>query len=81
MIFFVELTLWRKKTAFNTMIACFVLNIVIVIALRQLMARWNKKRNQEAGIGLNDINPEANRDTTLDFDETDWGNKDIRYSL
>ncbi|OQV01244.1 hypothetical protein CLAIMM_06635 isoform 1 [Cladophialophora immunda] len=71
------------KTAFNVMIACFVLNIAIVLAMRQLMAWWNRKRDQEMGQEGIVMRGEAAADALeqLELDETDWQNKQIRYSL
>ncbi|KAJ6085393.1 major facilitator superfamily domain-containing protein [Penicillium canescens] len=70
------------QTAFNIMIACFVLNVMIIIIMRQLMARWNKKRDQESGTEASSSG-QAVEDSAvqLDLDETDWENKSIRYSL
>ncbi|KAL6249305.1 hypothetical protein RBB50_003158 [Rhinocladiella similis] len=70
------------KTAFNVMIACFVLNIAIILTMRQLMAWWNRKRDQERGHD-NVMTGEAaeNAFEQLELDETDWQNKNIRYSL
>lgn len=62
------------------MIACFVLNIVIIITMRQIMAWWNKKRDQELGP-TNVLNAESAEDVLVELDETDWENKAIRYSL
>lgn len=64
------------------MIACFVLNIVIVLTMRQIMAWWNKKRDQELGRD-NIMMGEHAEDAfeQLELDETDWQNKNIRYSL
>ncbi len=64
------------------MIACFVLNIAIVLTMRQLMAWWNRKREQEMGHD-NIMMGEAaeNAFEQLELDETDWQNKNIRYSL
>lgn len=62
------------------MIACFVLNIVIIITMRQIMAWWNKKRDQELGF-TNVLNAESAEDILVELDETDWENKAIRYSL
>lgn len=62
------------------MIACFVLNIVIIITMRQIMAWWNKKRDQELGF-TNVLNAESAEDVLVELDETDWENKAIRYSL
>lgn len=69
-----------RKTAYNTMIACFVLNIAIVLALRQIMAHANKKRDAEHGAA-NVLSAEVAEDALAQLDETDWQNKDIRYSL
>ena len=70
------------QTAFNIMLACFVLNIVIIIIMRQLMARWNTKRDQRYGVetvtGGQAVEDNA---TQINLDETDWENKSIRYSL
>lgn len=69
------------QTAFNTMIACFVLNMAIVLTMRELMAYWNRKRDRE--MGLENITT-ADGDAALEqveLDETDWRNKHIRYSL
>lgn len=70
------------QTAFNIMIACFVLNVAIVLTMRQLMAWWNQKRDQEMGDD-NIMMGEAaeNAYEMLELDETDWENKNIRYSL
>lgn len=64
------------------MIACFVLNVAIVLTMRQLMAWWNQKRDQEMGDD-NIMMGEAaeNAYEMLELDETDWENKNIRYSL
>lgn len=64
------------------MIACFVLNVTIVMIMRQLMARWNKKRNREQGAEISS-DGQAVEDSAaqLHLDETDWQNKSIRYSL
>lgn len=64
------------------MIACFVLNIAIILTMRQLMAWWNGKRDQERGQD-NIVMGEAaeNAFEQLELDETDWQNKNIRYSL
>ncbi|KAG4274469.1 hypothetical protein FPRO04_09427 [Fusarium proliferatum] len=69
------------KTAFNIMVACFVLNIAIIISMRQIMAKWNNQRNQEYGPKpvSNGLILEHGRQ--VDLDETDWENKDIRYCL
>ncbi|KAL1871015.1 hypothetical protein Plec18167_007323 [Paecilomyces lecythidis] len=70
------------KTAFNIMIACFVLNIAIIMIIRQLMAWWNTKRDRELGTS-NIVIGEGGEDAPaqLELDETDWQNKSIRYSL
>ena len=62
------------------MIACFVLNIAIVLALRQVMAFANKKRDAEYGT-VDVLGGEGAEDTLAQLDETDWQNKSIRYSL
>ncbi|KAK5027863.1 hypothetical protein LTS07_006738 [Exophiala sideris] len=70
------------KTAFDVMIACFVLNIVIILTMRQIMAAWNKKRSQ--GMGQENIlmgDEAEDALAQLELDETDWQNKNIRYSL
>ncbi|KAF5703588.1 DAL5-Allantoate ureidosuccinate permease [Fusarium globosum] len=69
------------KTAFNIMVACFVLNITIIISMRQIMAKWNNQRDQEYGPKpvSNGLILEHGRQ--VDLDETDWENKDIRYCL
>ncbi|KAL2417683.1 putative transporter [Exophiala dermatitidis] len=67
-------------TAYDIMIACFVLNIAIVLAIRQIMAWWNKKRDREMG-SANILNAESAEDVLVALDETDWENKAIRYSL
>lgn len=76
------LSTYISQTAFNIMIACFVLNGVIISIMRQLMARWNSKRDQEFGAeassGGQVVEDSANQ---LSLDETDWENKSIRYSL
>jgi MFS transporter, ACS family, allantoate permease len=66
------------------MIACFVLNVTIIIVMRQLMARWNKKRDQEFGAETSTRRQALEGNATqlnLNLDETDWENKSIRYSL
>ncbi|KAJ5261609.1 major facilitator superfamily domain-containing protein [Penicillium chrysogenum] len=70
------------QTAFNIMIACFVLNITIILVMRQLMAKWNKKRDQEHGAEVSS-DGQAVEDGAAqpELDETDWENKSIRYSL
>ena len=62
------------------MIACFVLNITIVLALRQIMAFANKKRDAEYGAA-DVVTGEDGEDALAQLDETDWQNKSIRYSL
>jgi ACS family allantoate permease-like MFS transporter len=64
------------------MIACFVLNITIILVMRQLMAKWNKKRDQEHGAEVSS-DGQAVEDGAAqpELDETDWENKSIRYSL
>lgn len=62
------------------MIACFVLNIAIIIALRQIMAYANKRRNAEYGAA-DILTAEGAEDALAQLDETDWQNKTIRYSL
>ncbi|KAJ4144316.1 hypothetical protein LMH87_003206 [Akanthomyces muscarius] len=70
------------KTAFNIMIACFVLNITIVLAMRQLMAFWNKKRDREFGTEAHSAGLAVEEVVSQGVaDETDWKNKHIRYSL
>lgn len=64
------------------MIACFVLNFTIIMIMRQLMAKWNKKRDQEHGVeASSDEQAVEDSAAQLDLDETDWENKNIRYSL
>ncbi|KEF53541.1 uncharacterized protein A1O9_10516 [Exophiala aquamarina CBS 119918] len=67
-------------TAYNIMITCFVLNIAIVLTMRQIMALWNKKRDQELD-SADVLNAESAEDVLVELDETDWENKTIRYSL
>lgn len=64
------------------MIACFVLNVAIIMIMRQLMARWNKRRDQRFGAEAS-LSGQAIEDSAapIDLDETDWENKSIRYSL
>ncbi|CAI7631087.1 unnamed protein product [Penicillium pancosmium] len=70
------------QTAFNIMIACFVLNFTIIMIMRQLMAKWNKKRDQEHGVETSSDEQAIEASAAqLDLDETDWENKYIRYSL
>ena len=62
------------------MIACFVLNIAIILSLRQIMAFTNRKRDRE--FGASDVlTGEEGEDALAQLDETDWQNKSIRYSL
>ncbi|KAJ9482476.1 hypothetical protein VN97_g10948 [Penicillium thymicola] len=70
------------QTAFNIMIACFVLNVAIIMIMRQLMARWNKRRDQRLGAEAS-LSGQAIEDNAaqIDLDETDWENKSIRYFL
>ncbi|KAF4772040.1 hypothetical protein HAV15_011099 [Penicillium sp. str.  len=70
------------QTAFNIMIACFVLNVAIIMIMRQLMARWNKRRDQRFGAEAS-LSGQAIEDNAaqIDLDETDWENKSIRYFL
>ncbi len=64
------------------MIACFVLNITIVLAMRQLMAFWNKKRDREFGTEAHSAGLAVEEVVSQGVaDETDWKNKHIRYSL
>ncbi|CCT65215.1 related to DAL5-Allantoate and ureidosuccinate permease [Fusarium fujikuroi IMI 58289] len=67
------------KTAFNIMVACFVLNIAIIISMRQIMAKWNNQRNQEYGPKPVSDGLILEHGRQVDLDETDWENKDIRY--
>ncbi|KAF5573951.1 DAL5-Allantoate ureidosuccinate permease [Fusarium pseudoanthophilum] len=69
------------KTAFNIMVACYVLNIVIVASMRQIMARWNKQRNQQHGAEAVSNGHILEHAGQADLDETDWENQEIRYSL
>lgn len=64
------------------MIACFVLNVAIIMIMRQLMARWNKRRDQRFGAEAS-LSGQAIEDNAaqIDLDETDWENKSIRYFL
>lgn len=62
------------------MIACFVINIAIVLALRQIMAVANKRRDAEYGTA-DVLTAESAEDALAQLDETDWQNKSIRYSL
>lgn len=62
------------------MIACFVLNITIVMALRQIMATANKKRDAEHG-SADILSAEDAEDALVHLDETDFQNKNIRYSV
>lgn len=62
------------------MVACFVLNIAIVLALRQIMAFANKRRDAEYGTA-NVLTAEGTEDVLASLDETDGQNKSIRYSL
>jgi hypothetical protein len=50
--------------------------------MRQLMATWNKKRDQEVGtdLGMSTV-VDIGDDTQFEHDETDWENKGIRYAL
>ena len=59
------------------MIACFVLNIAIVLALRQIMAFANKRRDAEYGLA-DVLTAEGAEDALPQLDETDWQNKSIR---
>jgi hypothetical protein len=69
------------QTAFNIMVACYVLNIVIVISMRQIMARWNRQRNQQHGAEAVPNGHILEHAGQADLDETDWENQEIRYSL
>lgn len=76
----VEITNKLLQTAYNIMIACFVLNITIVMMLRQIMAMANKKREVEYG-SADVLSAEGGEDALMHVDETDFQNKSIRYSL
>ncbi|RMD41179.1 hypothetical protein DV735_g3944, partial [Chaetothyriales sp. CBS 134920] len=70
-------------TAFNIMVACFAMNIVIIISIRQIMAYVNHKRDREYGRIGSSFSAEAGGEELdlEELDETDWQNKAIRYSL
>ncbi|KAF5531557.1 DAL5-Allantoate ureidosuccinate permease [Fusarium napiforme] len=69
------------KTAFNIMVACYVLNIAIVASKRQIMVRWNKQRNQQHGAEAVSNGHILEHAGQADLDETDWEDQEIRYSL
>ncbi|KAK5400839.1 hypothetical protein LTR06_011191 [Exophiala xenobiotica] len=58
----------------------FVLNIVIILTMRQTVAWWNEKRDQELG-SVEVLSAESAEDVLVELDETNWENKSIRYSL
>ncbi|EKD15036.1 uncharacterized protein L3040_003764 [Drepanopeziza brunnea f. sp. 'multigermtubi'] len=73
------------ETGFSVMVACFVLNPVLVMVLRQVMDFTNKKRDREAA-GTDTLSRENVAETEgalaqIELDETDWQNKRIRYEL
>lgn len=52
------------------------------MVMRQLMAKWNKKRDQEYGAEAgSDGQAVEDGAAQPELDETDWENKSIRYSL
>ncbi|TGO21196.1 hypothetical protein BPAE_0234g00080 [Botrytis paeoniae] len=73
-------------TAYNGMIACLVISIVLSIILRQYMDRENKRRDREQGVY---IDPEPKHVEDIDDVDltvervvlTDWENKRFRYYL
>ncbi|KAF2155469.1 MFS general substrate transporter [Myriangium duriaei CBS 260.36] len=67
-------------TAYNVMIASFVLNTVIIMSMRQTMLLWNKRRDK-AGGSASTLIANASRNDTMELDRTDWENKGIRYSV
>ncbi|CAO2651720.1 Nn.00g000030.m01.CDS01 [Neocucurbitaria sp. VM-36] len=70
------------STAYNIMIACFVLNISIIMTIRQVMAWWNYKRDKALeSSNTRTVEDAANANAHEERDETDWQNKAIRYAL
>ncbi|KAF5869123.1 putative vitamin h protein [Botrytis fragariae] len=73
-------------TAYNGMIACLAISIVLSIILRQYMDRENKRRDREQGVY---IDPEPKHVEDIDDVDltvervvlTDWENKGFRYYL
>jgi hypothetical protein len=50
--------------------------------MRQLMTRWNKKRDQEFGAEASSSGRGVEESAVqFDLGETDWEEKNIRYSL
>ncbi|KAH8895497.1 MFS general substrate transporter [Thozetella sp. PMI_491] len=83
--FFIDSEAPNYHTAYNTILICFVIIIVLVLVLRVYLARVNSIRDKEQGVR---IIPEEVRDVDLsqdgvlhEIDETDWENKKFRYVL
>lgn len=77
----------RVQTAFTSMLVIFVLNSVLLLALRVYLDRKNKKRDSLQGI---EIDPESREIEETDHnsftngqgeDQTDWENQQFRYTL
>ncbi|RSL95380.1 hypothetical protein CEP52_012069 [Fusarium oligoseptatum] len=74
-----------SQTAYTTILACFAITIVLVVAMRFYLAWENNRRDKEQGVQRD---PEETRQvdlhtdgTLLDVDETDVQNRNFRYIL
>jgi hypothetical protein len=69
------------------MIASFALCVAIPLVLRQSMVLMNKKKDRNHGASTNDTSHTDSGDVNeftveqLQIDETDWKNKEMKYSL
>ncbi len=65
------------------MITCFVLNVFVMVGLRQTMDYANRKRDREQGTRAHQLEAEIVEGNVaeLQIDETDWENKEMRYEL
>ncbi|KAL6355617.1 hypothetical protein LRP88_11220 [Fusarium phalaenopsidis] len=83
--FFISTEAPSYHTAYTTILACFAITIVLVVAMRFYLAWENNRRDKEQGVQRD---PEETRQvdlhtdgTLLDVDETDIQNRNFRYIL
>ncbi|KAF4469791.1 hypothetical protein FALBO_3297, partial [Fusarium albosuccineum] len=83
--FFISTEAPSYHTAYTTILVCFAITIVFVVAMRFYLAWENRRRDNEQGVQRD---PEETRHvdlsedgTLLDVDETDIQNRNLRYIL
>lgn len=75
------------QTAFTSMLVIFVLNSVLLLALRVYLDRKNKRRDSVQGVVINpesrDIEETEQEASTIGQgeDQTDWESQQFRYTL